>query len=106
MNRTTAGETRRALTRAIVLLTERRGLTENDDEREEIEIELPKLEQKRERIHQLIIARRLSTIAAPTSAQVQAIADASRQLDGISANNTTATAVLALVRAAADVVRT
>lgn len=106
MNAATAREARRALTRAIVVLTERRGLTDDLEERQEIEIELPKLEQKKALIHQLIIGEKLPTLRAPTSAEVAAVSKAARDLDNIAAANTTASAVLTLARTAADVIRT
>jgi len=106
MNPTTARKARKALTRAIVLLTERRLITDDPDERDEIDIELPKLEQKHERIHQLILADNLPVLAAPTMAQMKAVSQAVRDLDDLVADNTTASAILAAVRAAAEVVTT
>jgi hypothetical protein len=106
MSSTTARKLRRALTRAIVVLTERRFLTTEAAERDEIDIEIQKLEQKRERIHQLIIADSLATLNPPTDLQMRQIAKAARDLDDIAAANTTASAVLALVRAASEVITT
>jgi hypothetical protein len=106
MNPTTARKAQDALARAIVLLTERRFLTDDADELEEIEIELPKLEQDHERLQQLIIAGDLPTLAKPTMTQMKAVSQALRELDKLAATNTTASAILAAVRAAAEVVTT
>ena len=106
MSSTTARKIRRSLTRAIAVLTERRFITDDAAEREEIDIEIPKLEQKRERIHQLIVSNSLPTLNPPTDVQMQKIAKAARDLDDITAQNTTASALLDLIRAAAEVVTT
>ena len=106
MKQATALTILESLTQAIVLLTERRALTDDPRELAKIEIELPKLEEKRQRIHQLSIARKLRTIREPSPEDREAMVAAARKLDGISAENTTARAVLSLIRAAAEIVQT
>lgn len=97
---------RRALDLAIGLLVERDVLTVSDDERQVIQIQLPLLRSKREKIQQLIATGQLPIVDPPSAGQIQAAKNAANSLDDISAQNTTAAAILAIVRDAADVIHT
>ena len=106
MTERTARSLRRALMKAIVLLTERREITTSRDEKDEIDIELPKLEAKWQLVHEAILAGSLAPIRQPSGAEIENMMEGSRALDDVSARNTRARAILALVSAAAEIVTT